>query len=524
MAIIAFENLSGNPNLGWTGAAVASIAAAQSADGDRVQTFEVRTLRDAGLRLATSTLEGYLTADGGKLTLRGVVTDADSHKATAVWKIAADDVISLGTAVAKTISGSVVPYTSSNPAAIEAHFRGVTAPELPAAEANLREAVRLDPRYGAAWLALHDLLAQTNRAADARATIPPLQHARLTPIEKARVSVLAAANPRQQSDAIIRLARLRPGDVDLWRQAGDHAMSRRLYREAVTAMDELLKLSPAQEVPLNLRGYALMYLGDFEGASRSFAEYRKRLPDSVNAIDSTAEMMFYFGRYADAARLFMEAHAKNPGNLGGAEPFRAAYSHYMAGNLAEADRLFPMFVNDPKDVRHAIWRHWTGRPAGDAPPALGALWALQAGDRKAAAALAAAARQQAQSPAVANLAGIAAVLSMPSASPDQWNTRMQQMFPAPQQQPVRDQLLGWALLLDGHPREATEYWRRALERTSGQFDNEQRILLAASLLSSGQNAEAKKVMPYGFLPPTNLNASLEVLLYPMAVNLVKKLR
>ena len=40
---------------------------------------------------------------------------------------------------------------------------------------------------------------------------------------------------------------------------------------------------------------------------------------------------------------------------------------------------------------------------------------------------------------------------------------------------------------------------------------------------SGQQAEARKAMPYGFMPPQNLTGSLDVLLYPIAASVVKKL-
>lgn len=523
IAIIAFENLSGDPDLGWVGTAVAAVAAARSGAADRLNVFESASLRDAQSRFATTSFEGYLTGNSKDFTLHGVTRKSDSQSNSAAWTISGHDVLSLANEVATKTGAPLSDYTTSSQEAVEACFRGMTSIDAGAAESSLREAVRLDPQYGTAWLALHDLLVRTNRAAEAQTIFGSSAGARFTTQEKARLAVLTAKEPRLQIEAMMALASLRAGDADAWRQTADRAMSLRLHREAIAAMNELLKLKPGDEQALNLRGYSWIYLGKFDEAREAFAEYRKQLPASANALDSTAEMMFYFRRYADAAKLFMEANEKSPSGLGGAEPFRAAYAEYLAGNLSGADRLFAQYVRDPKDVRYAIWQRWTGRSPGEAPAGLKALWALQDGDRKAAAAFASQARQNPANPALANLAVVATVLSLPHNSADGWRARLQQMIPAPQQQNLRDQLLAWALLLDGHFGEAASQSRFLLERSTRQFDDQPRILLAASLLATGNRTEAKRIMPEGYLPPTALRPSLEALLYPMAADVVKKL-
>lgn len=523
IAIVAFENLSANPDLTWAGRAIAAVAAAQTGGDERRQTFPASGIREAQSRLATRIVDGYLTGDSGGLAVKATVRDELSGKTSAVSTVSSRDIFAIASEIARQTGAPVAPYTTSNAAALEAYVRALGEADPAARETRLREAIRLDPQYGAPYLMLRDVLVRTNRGEEARSLLAAASGLRMTAAEKARLAAVSATSPEQEVEALMAVAKSEPGDIDAWRQASEIAMNFRLYDKALTALEGLLKLSPKDELALNMRGYSHLYRGDFASARSAFEDYRKRLPESANAIDSTAEMMFYFRKYADAAVLFLEAHRKTPEIVNGAEPFRAAYSYYLAGNLAEADRVFATWVTDPRDVRYAIWRRWTGRAAGDAPPSVQALWALQDGDRRRAAGLAALARQQGKSPAEANLASVALLLAQPSASPDEWRARLLRAIPAPQQERVRAELLGWALLLDAHAREAADHWRTTFQRASGQFNNEPRILLAASLISAGQPGEARKVMPHGFLPPAGLPANLDLLLYPIAADTAKKL-
>jgi tetratricopeptide (TPR) repeat protein len=522
VALVAFDNLSANADLSWVGRAIAAVAAAQTAGDERIQTFSVATLRDAESRRATRTVEGYLTEHNGAIRLRSSLRDEISGRIDATAS-ATGDIFTLAAEVARGTGANIRPYTTSNVGALENYVRGLAETDAGATEARLREAIRLDPGYGAPYVALHELLTRLGRTDEARTLLAGASGLRLTKSEEARVRAASAATPRERLDAVIELARLQPGDIDTWRRAAEAAVNMRLYDKALAAVEEVLRLSPADEGSLNLRGYIHVYRGDFEAARAAFEEYRKRAPESANAIDSAAEMMFYFRRYNEAAKLFLDAHAKLPALMNGAEPLRAAFAYYLAGNLAEADRVFATWVPAQQDVRTSIWRRWTGRASNDAPAAVRALWTLRDGDRKAAAELAATARREAGNPAAVNLSSVALLLSQPSAPPETWRTRVSQALPAPPQQALRDQLLGWALLLDGHARAAADHWTAVLQRTSPQFDNEARILLAASLLQAGETERARRAMPHGFLPPPGMPLSLDLLLYPIAVDTSAKL-
>jgi tetratricopeptide (TPR) repeat protein len=505
------------------GRAVAAVAAAQAGGNERVQTFAASTLREAQSRLATRIIDGYVNEENGRVTLKSVVRDEASGKFVTTSNVVVGDLFAAASEIARQTGAPVSAYTTTNAKAVQAYIAAIGEADPAAVEAQLRESIRLDPQYGSPYLALRELLMRTNRAQEAQVLMANASALRMNAVEKARLRAASARTPSEQVDALIQAARLQPGDANTLRQAAEVAMNLRLYNKALVALEELLKLTPNDEAALNMRGYSYVYKGEFEPAQRAFEEYRKRVPQSANAIDSTGEMLFYFRRYADAARLFMEAYTKDPGIVQGGEPFRAAYSQYLAGNLAEADRMFATWVRDAKDPRYSIWRRWTGRPVGDALPHLRALWALQDGDRAAALQLASLARQQASTPAAANVASIALLLAQPTTSPDEWRARIQKALPAPQQEGARNQLLGWALMFDGHAREAVATLRPLFERAPGQFNNEQRILLASALISAGQKDEAGKVMPYGFLPPLGISGGLDVLLYPIAVNTSKKL-
>jgi hypothetical protein len=261
-------------------------------------------------------------------------------------------------------------------------------------------------------------------------------------------------------------------------------------------------------------------------------EYRRRLPDSANAIDSAGEVHFYFGKFEEASRLFLEAHAKNPGLIGGIEPLRAAFALYMGGNLQAANTLVgTLRQGEPAaaSFRPALWRRMTGQPQAGMPDtgaakALQALWLLADGNRSGAAAAAATAFRQSKDPAERSMAGLAALLSQPSATVDVWKDRLARALPAPQAANERQRLLAWALLLDKQPAAAADTLRNIVTRLTPPSGNEERLLLASALIEAGKTSEARKVLPHGFMPPASFDPSLPSLIWKRARDVYRKLR
>ena len=107
-----------------------------------------------------------------------------------------------------------------------------------------------------------------------------------------------------------------------------------------------------------------------ESAQKSFERYGRDPAHKANALDSQGEASFLNGRFAEAEKYFLEAHAKSSAMLGGGDLLKAAYARWLQGDLAGADQLFSRYLTfrnqqkDPLTVwRQAVWEYSTGRQA-----------------------------------------------------------------------------------------------------------------------------------------------------------------
>lgn len=533
IAIVAFDNLSRSPDTGWAGRGVSHLAALLTAGDARIQTFEVATVRDAHSRYATQTISGYLTDDAGALTLHATVRDETTGRTLRAFT-ASDRSGSVSTIARAVAAETGAPVRGDARLPAQAAMRTLlssSAEDPREALATVERALAADGDYGAAQLARVELLARLGQRDALPGAIQQARSASLTSRQRAQLDVLAAeleGNRAARAAALTRLGQLSPGSLAVWRAAADAQMNARQYEEAVRACNAILELAPEDETALNVRGYAYTYAGQADRAREAFEDYRRRRPDSANAIDSLGESMFYFGRFSEAERLFLEAHAKNPAHVNGNERFRAALSRFMSGDIAGADTLFAQFLADRRkqkdplaETRALLWQCITGRmPRTTSPEPLHqivqAMWTLAAGDRYAAREMASRARTAAPNPSVASLASLTILLAQPSASSAEWTARLQGALPPQIWQAQGRRLLGWALLLDRKPADAARVWREIYNSLPPDAANTERILLTWSLADSGQNEEARKVMRHGFLPPPALDPGLELLVYPKA--------
>ena len=81
-------------------------------------------------------------------------------------------------------------------------------------------------------------------------------------------------------------------------------------------------------------GYAQAFAGDLEAAKQSFERYARDPAHAANALDSQGEAEFLNGKFADAEKDFLAAHAKSSAMLGGGDLLKAAYSRWLAGRPA----------------------------------------------------------------------------------------------------------------------------------------------------------------------------------------------
>jgi hypothetical protein len=189
---------------------------------------------------------------------------------------------------------------------------------------------------------------------------------------------------------------------------------------------------------------------------------------------------FLAGKFADAEKYFLQAHEKDAAFHGGAGLLKAAYAHWLGGDLAGADAIHGRYVkfraglHDPLGAwREAVWLYSTGRRTEAEEKVKGA-------------------------PAVA-----AAQMAV-------WNGVPQGSGP-------------YALLLEKKFAEAAEGFKSIYESTPPGSDSQVRVLYAWSLAEAGRKDEVRALLKWWPLPGDGGNPLFESLIMPKFIELRKTL-
>jgi tetratricopeptide (TPR) repeat protein len=192
-----------------------------------------------------------------------------------------------------------------------------------------------------------------------------------SPIDRAQLDLLRATlrhDETAREQALLALIRLLPNDPAIAKTLADVEMNARRFPQAVSLYREIMKLDPEDVSASNLLGYAQAFAGDIDGAKKSFEEYGRKPGQEANSLDSLGEAMFLNGKFGEAEKYFLDAHAKNSAMLQGGDLIKAAYARWLAGDLPKADQLFAQYkafrtqLNDPLMFwREAVWEYSTGR-------------------------------------------------------------------------------------------------------------------------------------------------------------------
>jgi Flp pilus assembly protein TadD len=264
-----------------------------------------------------------------------------------------------------------------------------------------------------------------------------------------------------------------PHDSALLRRLATQEMNARRFSEAVQFYQAVLREDPDDIDSWNMLGYAQAFAGDADSAQKSFERYGRDPSHAANALDSQGEAAFLNGRFAEAEKYFLEAHAKSPAMLGGGDLLKAAYARWLQGDLAAADQQFSQYLafrNQQKDPlvlwRHAVWEYSTGR-------------------------------QSAAVERLSNVTGPAADLA-------------------------RTQLAVWKdpSKLPNDPAAL----KQIFERTPPALDGITRVLFAAALAQAGQKDEARKLLVLWPLPGAEGDPLLQSLLFPKYLELKQQLK
>lgn len=286
--------------------------------------------------------------------------DAARHKT-----VAQDDtkgaVLDVMNRVAHQLDSHAQPFSSSNPEAVAAWARG-----------DEERAVALDPDFGAAWRAWSESLSSRSQA-DALAVIaraldrPTLR----SPIDRARLAVLAATlrkDPAARVEALTALHKLEPADSAVTLRLADAETHARNFSASAELYKSILHEEPGNTGALLALGYDQAFSGDIDAARRTFEDYGKREGQKTNSLDSQGEAYFINGQFKDAEKYFQQAYDSNPAFLAGADLEKAAYAHWLAGDLKGADAIMARYFDARLKAhdalagwRQATWYYTTGR-------------------------------------------------------------------------------------------------------------------------------------------------------------------
>jgi len=468
VAFLPFENLSGDATLDWISAAGPKIVSDQLLGGAAgAVPVQAAALRDAYASGATRLVHGYFEKRRQTLHFEFVVEDAQTHKTEQT--LAGDgDALPALDRLARQIDGGAHPFSSTNSQAVAAWGRG-----------EYERALSLDPDFGAAWLSWTQARAaagDTQQALEivARALRQPSLR---SPVDRAQLELVSAAlrqDESAQQRALAALARLVPHDLSLLRQLATREMNARHFPEAVQFYQAILREDPDDVESWNLLGYAQAFAGDADAARKSLERYARDPAHTANALDSLGEAAFLNGRFPEAEKYFLEAHARSSALLGGGDLLKAAYARWLEGDLPGADQQFLQYLafrNQQKDAlipwRQAVWEYSTGRAAA----------------------------------AIARLSGVSA---------------------GPAADLARAQLSLWQdpSKLPHDPAAL----KPAVERTPPALDGITRVLYAAALAEAGQKDEARKLLALWPLPGAEGDPLLQSFLFPKYLELKRELK
>ena len=493
-AVVRFENLSGDPSLDWVGRAVSEElpACLKGALNDPVLNSQslARTApgisnerSEALLAGANRIVSGYIERTGSQVRIASVEENVPTNKSDRFES--AEDSSPVG-----AINALATEWGARGRSCIEANANSVrlfaTGLDAPAGERQhfFDEALRADPNFGPAWLALARLdLAQNDRNA-AEDVIQRSRTQKIDALSRASLDLEAAALHADRTGEIEALRQMvvqSPGDDALLKSLANGEMEAGDFKQAAEDWTKVSAALPRDPLVWNMLAYARAYAGNYDSAMAALAEYRRLQPNEANPLDSTGDVNYLFRKFGEAAANYLEANKKGPNFEQHGALYKAAWAKFESGDRPAADSLFAQFRaarekdHDPLlPLISADWLFRTGRRseavnsfrtalASTKSPVLTvdgyaqlAVWDLIEGDR-------ASAMRDAARAGTDRAASVPAVLSrfvsMPPASAAEWQARAEHMFPANAGN-LRKIALGYALLLDGKKTAALPAWEQ----------------------------------------------------------------
>jgi tetratricopeptide (TPR) repeat protein len=287
------------------------------------------------------------------------VEDSSSHKTVATEQIDGPLLASSNT-LAKRLEPNAQPFSSSNEDAVAAWGQG-----------DYEKAVGLDPAFGTAWLSWIETLARKGDIAGAiEVAGRALEHPVKSEIDGLRIELTRATlqkDAHAEHEALLKLTS-RVSDPKLLASLGELEIMARDFALAEGDYRKIAAINPEDADAVNKLGYAYGYQGKIVEAEKAFAQYGKFPGQEANSFDSMGEVYLMNGAFAKAETAFLRAHELNAALLAGGDLRKAAYAHWLTGDLTGADKLFGRYMDfraklkdQATDWQHAQWDFTTGR-------------------------------------------------------------------------------------------------------------------------------------------------------------------
>lgn len=535
LAVLPFENLTGDPSLDWVGPVLAEAVVEQLTGTAAIQPDTFTRLSDAAVARGTLALRGYYILVSGRLRLVASRERLSDGKVTATDTLEGavpDGVPGIADAMAHRLdSGARAPDTRSVEA-LRALVEAKATPDPAAALPGFARAVSADPDFGPAYVAWAQVLLARGDASGLRTVLEKARArgGRIAELRRAELAVMgAAAAPDREAktQALAALARMMPADAELLaRLAGEETAVHR-YAAAAGLYRKAIALDPLNGSFWNQLGYAEARFGNLAAARAALAEYQRIAPQEANPLDSMGDVHFFLGAFADAAGYYLQAYGKDPSFLGSATLYKAARARLMTGDVAAADELFRRYEQARRqagdrlsEYAAAQWLYLAGRrpeavarmrtlAASAASPELAALaeaqlsaWAVAEGNLAEARRLAEGVLGRSQSPMARTTAVLALILSDPSIS-----ARLPEGS-------LKTLGVSCRLLLSKQYPEAAKLLTTLAAETDPLAQEQVNVLLAWALVESGRAREAGPLLDVYGVPQPGLEPPFGFLTFP----------
>jgi tetratricopeptide (TPR) repeat protein len=435
---------------------------------------------------ATEVLRTTVENRNGRIRIQGTVTDLATQRNRQVFRIegsSSGGLLPSVNALATRLNDGATYFSTKNDLALRAFVGAAETSDFRTRIGMLDQAIRVDPSFGLAYLALADTLAQARQDSAPLVAIAASHRSSFTPLDRVRYDLVSArlshAPLSKQEQAARAILQIAPNDLDALAALGSARFLTGDRTAGQQALNRALELSPGN---LNLRQQLAQGLLE----TRRFADAEKvllRIDNNPAVLPALATCILLEGDVNRADVVFNRYLALRPPNDRLAPIFRATWLA-ISGRAAKAiDGLQSANFDDP-----AL------RSLAESQIAI---LQLMVGDSAAAKRSAGLAAQLDKRPL--SFGAVTLLITHGGDSAASWRDQVSAL--GLREQPAQI-VLGYGFFLNHHYDEAAGIWQQILLR-SGGADLPARAMLSASLERQGRAADARNVLVQPFVPDFN---------------------